>query len=259
MARDKDSAELSEKQETIGQLYALRAGLSVIAQEKEAADGIMSDAYAAKEQAIARADGRIKCAEQTVSERLSELSALVKEQNELEKKAKSQGLLTRIIAVLFCGIFWLPPLAIIAYGISMICCWEGAFGKDWAQNPILDGMYTWTEYAGIWSLVPCIVATAIVGFVSLIICALIAKAFKYSYAQKKRAKRELKTFESRLQSKRQVIQEAESAVCNARTQRQSDIAAADKEFSKGGTKSHRACRCRACYDKRAGTVVRRYD
>ena len=97
MAAGQDKIGLSEKDETIGRLYALRAGLSGVAREKETADGIVSSAYDDKQHTIDIANNRIDAAVHVVSSIRDKYVSMINHQDELIARAKSQCLFTRII------------------------------------------------------------------------------------------------------------------------------------------------------------------
>ena len=233
MARGQDRVGLSEKEETISRLYALRAGLSVIAREKETCDGIMSHAHAVRQHEIDEADMRITVAEQMVCDQQSKLSDLISEQSILERKANSPGLVIRILSVLLFAVVWALPLAVLTYAVLLICYGVGAFDAIAMENAEIKTLCGWagTDADFFDCLIIVVVAlfgAGLVGGVSfLVTTGVYDDVFNYSYATKKKATQELTTNSERQQLQRQLIRDAEEELERQKTQKPDDIASAN--------------------------------
>lgn len=252
MDNNNESAiSVGTREELLSRLYALRAGLSVVAQEKEAADGIMARAVKARDKAK-------KEAEEQCKERGKDLDKAKKKLADLEEKkyilidaANSPGLakrvILRILISLVYGIVCLPALAGLSYAVSIICCMFGAFGPEsvWTQNPILNGMFTWAMYLDIWACL--LVGAASVGLglgaakiIYNIHESVSCKAqgmFDFTYKEKKDAIIKLETFDSKLRAKEAAILRAEKNVDTQYKTRDESISAADVLYEKAKDKA----------------------
>lgn len=120
---------LTKKEETIGRLYALRAGLSVIAQEKETADGIMEKAARDKESEIKQADTNIANTEKKIEELDEKIEKVNDEIKTATFEKETPGLLGLIAVSLFVIplkviLIYLIPIVLIVFG-SLQCAYYG--------------------------------------------------------------------------------------------------------------------------------------
>lgn len=215
MAVGQDKIGLSEKDETIGRLYALRAGLSVVAREKETADGIMHRAERNKQTAISSAKNEVELIEHAISGQNNDIENSKVLIEEREKAANSANLNVRVVIVI------LKVLAAVVFGaialfpsalmILIDCCYGGAFGADWVSNDFLRVMCHWasdgvTFSFGTWivAIVFTIIALAVTGGLIFLSVIILSGGLKYSYKEKKAAiskQADLKTIISEAQDK----------------------------------------------------------
>ncbi len=232
MAIKKDKAGLSVREETMGRLYALRAGLSTVAREKEIADSIMQQAENAKKNKISNADIRIKNAENNLEQLKKNKYSTERDRGYLYRKAESQSLFVRILAYSFIVFMWLLAISPLGYGAAHICCFCGFFGKNWDKNPMLDALFTWTMFNTFLSIVVFIAATVILIIIARRVTRKIKMQFTYSYSDRKKAKRQIADYDNRIKMQEKSIANAQESIEKAKRQKIIDIQAADMHIAK---------------------------
>lgn len=235
--RESDGALSNGKEYTLSRLYALRAGISVVAQEKEKADGIVIAAKSDKERQIALANARFAKAAsepQALEERLSGVKADIRN---AERQAASPNLFKRILYViiilplkfisLFSLMYFVPIIAII-FG-SLQCAYYGKETSDGFLKAVvvLDSDWGWQFIVG--GIILAVILTAI-----YVKCKKIQKLdinpHWCSMATKRAAAFNLPMLIEAKKDLMQDIEAAEKKAINAKKQCDNDIAAANVAY-----------------------------
>lgn len=231
MAKNSDSISVNEKDEVISRLYSLRAGLSVIAQEREKADKIMNDARRAKQNAIDAADERIENAKRKVAGKHSDLNKISKQIEKLQPMARSAGPAVRLIVyalltipVLACVYLFVDGGARFVLSIMDVKTLPGFWGMF-----LLWGKPAWESG---WLKLPYLIAV-ILGFMGTGgLITLMCGLFGCSLKKRKQAQHEISELKSGISAQNSKISDARSSVEKAREQKERDIAAADANIAK---------------------------
>lgn len=228
-----NKSTLSEKEEIIGRLYALRAGLSVIAQERETADGIMQKAYNDKEMAVAVADRTISMGEQHVHEQKEVSKSFDSDRTSLLKKANSPNITQRVLITLLQCLVWLVFAAAIIYGIYAIAnAFLFLYLKPDIANRNFNGWLGWMNYTGPYAFIIVGGAIAGLGVFARKFTRFLQKKKVCSYSEKKEAEAELVRLEHRIKQHDDYIRNAEEEVRRARDKKWEDLAAQDENIAK---------------------------
>lgn len=127
MVIGQDKVGLSVRDETIGRLYALRAGLSVVAKEKDKADRIMRDAEMVRSNAYKMAQGeidRVVRNEEDINIEIEEAQQNVDKMKDdydnCKRTAESSGLIGRIFSAMPSILILVLMLLSCAYFLGVI-------------------------------------------------------------------------------------------------------------------------------------------
>lgn len=230
MSINPDSISVNEKDEVIGRLYSLRAGLSVVAREKETADMIMNNAELAKQQAERIADDRIATAKDIVSEERAKLGDIPKKIDELKPYAKAAGIVPRIIVYTVLAAVGVAGVGMFLFGLAQLIL----HGIIYHPNEPLPGLWEplvgWLDFDWFFLAMLCVLPGG--GSISLIFLAN-EYIFKCSLKKRKKTRHEIAELETVGTAKqRQMVDDAEAAVKAAYDRKKVDMSAAYESMAK---------------------------
>lgn len=229
-----DKVGLSERDETIGRLYALRAGLSVVAREKETADEIMSAAKESKERTVGAAKMRVEQAESSLLYEQNSLYDIPKKISDLKRNAKSAGLVSRIIVYV---LVYTILISIALGGFYLFFVGMGQFvlhGIIYSPKQPLPGLWEpligWLDFEWFWLIIPA-------GFIAcggptaaLVMLIIKKNMFRCSLRDRKSARAEIEYLKNSVSAQEDAIESAKSRVAKEREQMAIEIKDADALF-----------------------------
>lgn len=266
MIMTEDSIGMTKRAEVLSRLYALRAGLSVVASERAAADSIMSNAETSKAAASKAADGKLNKAKERKTRELAaigveECGAKIREANteiaKLQSDAESTRLIWRVLYIITMGILSVAALACWIAGAAWIIAFQiWIFGiikaPDWGffniffsfVEPGIALEWSWLFIVAVFCAdLPLMVGCGLITaspFVGLWIL-FFYRAPKNSYFEKRRAiaktKRlteKVKNLELELSRKQETYnvrsREMDDYISNVRNENKNDLAVAQNEY-----------------------------
>ena len=111
-----EGINISGKTQILGRLYTLRAGLSLISQEKEKADVLMDDADRHTHRVLSQADERIENAKTAITKENEQLNKITKEINLLRNKTKIIKILSQSVLLFILVAISLAALYLLFVG-----------------------------------------------------------------------------------------------------------------------------------------------
>ncbi|MDE5562876.1 MAG: hypothetical protein K2J01_04950 [Clostridiales bacterium] len=229
MAVGQDKIGLSEKDETIGRLYALRAGLSVVAREKETADGIMCDAKNNKKRVMEIAADRVVKEENNLENEQKKLDNIPKKIFDLQKKAKSVGIIPRVILDTIILCIALGGVYLFFVGVAQFILHGIIYEPREALPGLWEPLIGWIDFGWFWIL---IVAGFISGGGMFALLSLSNEyIYKCSYRERKKARTDIVDLQNSIPIHQNAIAVAKSKVIEQRKQMDRDTLAADKHIA----------------------------
>ena len=132
-----------DKNELMGELYVLRAGLSTVSGEKDKIDRILNKTCAQKQELIKNADTAIENAQSGVRNSQQKLTEIKNEEEKNEERANVKlGVPGSLVRAILLTLFMALSLSLVAYIIVLLLVDTRVLKIE--ESPVLQVLYGWS-------------------------------------------------------------------------------------------------------------------